>query len=137
MAASDVGDNDAWPGKMDLIPFHIFVMKEPDDVMMLMSKYGTNNREEGRSTVREFLNPQGQSVRKTFQYPEVVDDHLKYRHSVYDHNSKRHSPISLEEVWGTTWWPNRCFALLLAVTEVNIKLANEYFFQQVHTSMLE
>ena len=61
-------------------------------------------------------------IRKSFQYPAVIDNHFKYRHAVDDHNAKRHSPIS------TAWWPNSCFAFLLAVTKVNVKLAYKYFF---------
>ena len=33
---------DAWAGKLDGVPFHIYTMKEPDYVMTLMSTYGTN-----------------------------------------------------------------------------------------------
>jgi hypothetical protein len=35
-----VGDVDTWQGVLDNIPFHVFVMKEPDYVMQLMSTYG-------------------------------------------------------------------------------------------------
>ena len=62
-----------------------------------------------------------------FNYPEVVGNHFLYRHSVDDHNNKRHSPISLEVVWGTKYWPNHVFSFLLAVTEVNVNLATQYF----------
>ena len=62
-----------------------------------------------------------------FNYPEVVGNHFLYRHSVDDHNNKRHSPISLEVVWGTKYWPNHVFAFLLAVTEVNVNLSARYF----------
>ena len=44
-----------------------------------------------------------------------------------DHNNCRHSPISIEETWGTKWWPDRVFAFLFAVTEVNARKAVEYF----------
>ena len=62
-----------------------------------------------------------------FNYPEGVGNHFLYRHSVDDHNNKQHSPISLEVVWGTKYWPNRVFSFLLAVTEVNVNLAAQYF----------
>ena len=58
-----------------------------------------------------------------FNYPEVVGNHFLFQHSVDDHNNKRHSPISLEVVRGTKYWPNHVFAFLLAVTEVNVNLA--------------
>ena len=50
-----------------------------------------------------------------------------YQHSVDNHNNKRHSPISLEAVWGTKYWPNSVYSFLLAVTEVNVNLAAQYF----------
>ena len=36
-------------------------------------------------------------------------------------------PISMEEIWMTTRWPNRDFCFLLAVTIVNIQNAGCYF----------
>ena len=57
----------------------------------------------------------------------MVGNHFLYRHSVDDHNNKQHSPISLEVVWGTKYWPNHVFSFLLAVTEVNVNLAAQYF----------
>ena len=59
---------------------------------------------------------------KKFHYPKVVGNHFLYQHSVDDHNNKQHSPISLEVVWATKYWPNHVFAFLLGVMEVNITL---------------
>ncbi len=73
---------------------------------------------------------------KTFAYSEVINNHYKYRHLVDDHNAKRHSPISLEKVWGTKWWLNQVFAFLLAVTEVNIMLAQKHIYKVEYSSML-
>ena len=39
-----VGDVDALPGTLDEIPFHVFAMKEPVYVMMIMSTYRTCNQ---------------------------------------------------------------------------------------------
>ena len=77
--------------------------------MSLMSTYGTNNHD------------------TSFRYPEVVHNHFLYRHTVDDHNGKQHSPISLEVVWATKRWPNRVFAFLMSITEVNCYLAESYF----------
>ena len=38
----DVGDCDAWKGQMDEVDFHVYVVKEPNYVMSIMSTYGTN-----------------------------------------------------------------------------------------------
>ena len=123
----DVGDVDSLPGRLDNIPFHIFGMKEPDYVMKLMSTYGTNERVESHTTRREWINSDKKKVSKSFCYPEVVSNHFKYRHSVDDHNAKRHAPICLEHVWATKYWPHRPFSFLLAITEVNVNLAEAYF----------
>ena len=66
------------------------------------------------------------SIRR-FKYPEVLHNHFRYQHLVDDHNSTRHQPISLEVVWATQEWSHRPFAFLLAMTEVNVKLASEHF----------
>ena len=38
-----------------------------------------------------------------------------------------HQPISLEVVWATQEWSCKPFAFLLAMMEVNVKLASEHF----------
>ena len=111
---------------MDEVPFHVYAMKEPDYVMSLMSTYGTNLRS-GKETCHEWVDSDGTKKTTKFNYPEAVGNHFLYRHSVDDHNNKRHSPISLEVVWGTKYWPNCVFSFLLAVTEVNVNLAAQYF----------
>ena len=60
-------------------------------------------------------------------YPEVVHNYYCYRDVIDNHNSARMHPISMEETWMTTWWPNRVFCFLLAVTIVNIQNAGCYF----------
>ena len=122
-----VGAADSLPGKMDDIPFHIFAMKEPDYVMKLMSTYGTNGRVSSHTTKRDYVDSEKKKVSITFNYPEVVSNHFKYRHSVDDHNAKRHAPICLEHVWATKYWPHRPFSFLLAITEVNVNLAEAFF----------
>lgn len=126
-ADKDVGDADVWRGKLDGIPFRIYCMKEPDYIMSLMSSYGTLDEIEDGMTQRDYVGTNGQKQRKTFKYTEIIYNHYHYRHYVDDHNNKRHNPISLEVTWATQWWPNRVMGFFLAVTEVNVKLASEYF----------
>ena len=64
---------------------------------------------------------------KTFCYPEIVYNHYAYRDMIDNHNSQRMHPISMEETWMTTRWPNRVFCFLLAVTVVNVQNAGVYF----------
>ena len=89
---------------------------------MLMLTYGTQEQM-GNEKYHKLTDG---SIRK-FKYPEVLHNHFRYQHLIDDHNSKRHQPISLEVVWATQEWSCRPFAFLLAVTEVNVKLASEHF----------
>jgi hypothetical protein len=131
----EVRTTEAWPGELDGIPFHLYCMKEPDYVMTVMSTYGTLEAN-GKVTSRMVMDG-GVKRKKPVTYTEVIHNHYKYRHLVDDHNAKRHSPISLEAVWGTKWWPNRVFAFLLAITEVNCRLAMISFYSAETTSTLE
>ena len=96
-------------------------------VMKLMSTYRTNGQVSSHTTKHDYKNPERKKVSITFNYPEVVSNHFKYRHSVDDHNAKRHAPICLEHVWATKYWPHRPFSFLLAITEVNVNLAEAFF----------
>ena len=40
----DVGNCNAWKGQMDEVDFHVYAMKEPTYVMLIMSTYGTNQQ---------------------------------------------------------------------------------------------
>ena len=132
----EVGDADSWGGKLEDVPFHVFAMKEPDYVMLLMSTYGTNARDGYKETRREWKD--NRVIRtKSFRYPEVVHNHFQNWHSVDDHNAKRHSPISIEVVWTTKRWSNRVFAFLLSITEVNCFLAESYFTSRKTESMMD
>jgi len=127
-SAFEVGHADALGGTLDGIDFDVFTMREPDYTMMLMSTYGTTTRL-GDEKIRCWFQGDEKLV-KTFQYPEVVHNHFQYRHIVDDHNAKRHSPISLEMSWATKWWPNRVFAFLLAITEINVYACKEFVFEK-------
>ena len=49
---------------MEEVPFHVYVMKEPDYVMSLMSTYGSNQRS-GKETTCEWVDGSGNS-QKTY-----------------------------------------------------------------------
>ena len=131
-----MGATDAWAGKLDGVPFHIYARKEPDYIMSLLSTYGTNQRVDGKETRRDW---EENGVNKTtmFNHPEVIVNHFRYRHSVDDHNAKRHSPISWEVVSATKQWQYRVFAFLLSITEANCWLAECCFTKQKTGSMLD
>lgn len=131
--SKEVGDVDSFGGCLDGIPYHIFCMKDEGYTTMLMSTYGTNERM-GEAKRRILEKRQRQQIH--FKYPEVVSNHYRFRHAVDDHNAKRHSPISFERVWGTKLWKDRIFAFLIAVTEVNCRLAYEYFNNKEFDSTL-
>ena len=41
---------DSWAGKLDDVPFHIYSMKEPDYVILLMATYGMTSRHSRKET---------------------------------------------------------------------------------------
>ena len=98
---------------------------------------GTRLCDSGKETTCEWVDGSGNSQKTKFNYPEVVENHFLYRHSINDHNNKRHSPISLEVVWATKYWPNRVFSFLLSVTKVNVNLAVTYFSGQEPTGQIK
>ena len=120
---------------MDGIKFHLVGMKEPDYIMMFMITYGTLG-EVGDVKKWHYLENGVKHV-KTFQYPEVVHNHYKYRDVIDNHNSCRMHPISMEETWMTMWWPNRVFCFLLAVTMVNVQNAVTYFLNKPKIDSLQ
>ena len=63
----------------------------------------------------------------SFVYPEVVHNHYAYRDMIHNHNSQQMHPISIEETWMTTRWPNCIFCFLLSVTVVNVQNTGVYF----------
>ena len=74
---------------------------------------------------------------KTFQYPEVVHYHYKYRDVLDNHNRLRMHPLSMEETWMMMQWPNRVFCFLLAITMVNIQNAATYFLNKPKIDSLQ
>ena len=73
----DVGDCDSWKGMMEEVSFHVYAMKDPDNMMLLMSTYGTNLRM-GKETSREWVDSSGVKKNGKFHYPEVVGNHFLY-----------------------------------------------------------
>ena len=64
---------DALQGELDNIKFHLVGMKEPDDMIMFMTTYGTLG-EVGDVKKWHYMENGVKHV-KTFQYPEVVHNH--------------------------------------------------------------
>ena len=62
---------------MEEVPFHVYAMKEPSYVMLLMSTYGANLRT-GKETSREWVDTDGTKKNGKFNYPEVVGNHFLY-----------------------------------------------------------
>ena len=132
-----VGSYDVLNGTLDGTNFTIHCFKEPDYVMQLMATYGTDEEMEDGKTQRTTINNDGERTMVNFKYRELFYNHFKYRNLVDLHNQCRHQPLSLESIWATRRWPNRVFCFLIAITEVNVKLAAEYFGTTPKMSMLQ
>ncbi len=117
-----MGAADAWFGMLN----GVFLQKEPDYMMQIMSTWQTLREVEKGSTACT-IKANGQETQVTSMYREPFYHHYKYWYLVDVRNHRRHSPISLEDTLATKYWPCRVFAFLLAVSEVNAKLASEYF----------
>jgi hypothetical protein len=135
-AEKEVGSVDCWNGNLNDQVVTVFCFKEPDYVMSIMSAYGTVN-EEGLVKKRIFTDDDGKEQVRTFCYTEVFHNHYQYRHVVDDNNNNRMQPISIEETWKTSYWPNRVFAFILGVTGVNTQRAFEHFAGNAKQGNLE
>jgi Transposase IS4 len=131
MSDKAVGEDDVMTGMLDGETYHVFVLKDHGYIGIMMSTYGTKERMRHETT--RCVN--GEKV--TFDYPEVFSNHYKFRSFVDHHNGLRHSPIGLETTWGTKQWEKRVFAFVLAVTEVNVFIASQFFYHGNHASMLD
>ena len=98
---------------------NIFCMKYPDYVMNIMASWMTLDKLEGASTRRYFIYNSGMKDIKHFTYRHPFGIHFRYIQQVENHNNQRHVPISLDMTRGTKFWPDRKFALDIAVSEVN------------------
>jgi hypothetical protein len=125
-AEKQVGMVDCWNGSLNEQAVIIFCFKEPDYVMLIISTYVTVN-EEGELKKCIFLDARENEQVRTFKYTEVFHNHYQYRHVVDDNNNNRMQPISLEETWKTSYWPNRVFAFVLGVSGVNTQRVFENF----------
>jgi len=124
----EVGVVESLPGTLAGKAFKVFAIKEEDYVMKIMTTYGSCREVEQGATKRSVTDPTtGQKVTKTFKYYEPFYNHFTYRHQVDDHNNIRHSPISLETSLRTNDWKVRVFSFVLALVEVNARLAYAYF----------
>ena len=110
-------------GKMDNVPYSIFALQEPSYTSMMMSTYGSIGETDYEA--KRFI--EGTKEEIHFRLNDVFANHFKYRHAVDDHNHLRHQIPSIEDTWATHFWPNRQFAFLLAISEVNAYKAFEYF----------
>ena len=139
-ADRNVSEVDCWRGNFPsgnaTVPFFIICMKEPKYIMMMMTTYGTDQEINEANTERIVDLGNGRTERIRFKYTEIFYNHFNFRHAVDDHNNNRHQPISVEVTWATQRWANRVFAFIFAISEVNTKLALEYFCGAEKLSMI-
>ena len=131
-----VGAIDAWVGTLDRVPFHVFYLIEPTYIMSLMWTYGTLTARGVKKTANFSKN--NKNISKTnFYCLEAAYDYSSNYDKIHAYNSIRMHPIALDEMWRTNRWPLRAFQFFLAITEVNIKLVSEYFFEREKLSQQE
>jgi Transposase IS4 len=123
MEGRAIGDCDALHGTLDGVHYTVFLMKEQEYCMKLMSTYGgLIVLEQQQDTFRSI---DGRTLQ--FKYKEPFANHYLARHAVDDHNNLRQGKISIEETWRTHRWEFRVFAFILGIIEVNVYNAFRYF----------
>ena len=131
------GTTDILPGTLDGINFKVFCIKEEVYVMKLMATYGALRPIDGGLTQRSLTRRSGIRENVSLVYTEPSFNHFKFRHQDDDHNNARHSPRSLEESVNTKDWSISVFTFILAVVEVNTRLAQSLFSQFDALSQLD
>lgn len=125
-----LGYSDSVKGHQDQVPYNLFMMKDKDFVMKLMSTYGgLTVKPNQKKTYRWFKGqtPRSDSTVKTFKYPDLFANHYLFRHCVDDHNNLTHSVPSIEGTMIAHRWDFRVFCFLLAISEVNTYLVMKHF----------
>ena len=113
-----LGETDSIKGALDGVPYNLFMMKDKDFVMKLMSTYGGLVVDsDQQKTFRWFKGARASDTAtlKYFRYEEPFANHYKYRHCVDDHNNLRHSVPSVEGSIKTHRWELRVFSFILAI----------------------
>ena len=116
-APKEVGNVDAVKQVEYGLAYHVFCTKDPDYVIKLITAYRTLEPTDKRT--RRKLKHGDVMEKRQFMYTEVVANYFLYQHQIDDNNNRGHAPISIEKTWATKYWPDRCFAWYLAVSEVN------------------
>ena len=95
--------------------------------MKIVATWMTLEELDRADTRREYKGWDGESLARLFKYRQTFGLHFRYRHQVDYHKNRRYAPISIERTWATKFCPDRNFIWYLAVTEVNMALADGHF----------
>ena len=126
MTGKDIGATDSIKGKLDGIDYNLFMIKDRDFTIKLMSIYGkleVQNRTSDTLRYIEII----ESSRKirwqiNFQYTEPFQNYYRSRHSINDHNHYQYLVLSIEGTCVTDYWEDCRFQFLLVCSEINTKL---------------
>ena len=101
-------------------------------MVLMMTTFGMLEHLEGSYTQRRYKGVGGELVTKRFNYCEVFGNQFNYRHQVENNINCCHYPISVERTWATNYWPGRCHAYFLALSEVNTNYLRGYLVDGVY-----
>ena len=128
MKEKELGATDSIRGKFDSVDYDLFMTKDSDFVMKLMSTYGSLSvPSHQKETQRYSKDPNGLTTINSFKYTVPFANHYRFRHAVDDHNNLRQSSPAIEKTWNTTRWANCVFQFILAISELNTYRAFVYF----------
>ena len=128
MVDKSIGATDAIEGKTEGVDCNLFMMKDKDFTIKLMSTCGKlDAQSDADEKVRCIeIEEGGRKVRRriAFQHTEPFQNHCRCRHIADDHNHSRHLVPSIESTWVTNCWNDRPFQFITAISEVNAHKAH-------------
>jgi xylulokinase len=123
MAGKPVGELHARRGTLGDMRFNLFAVNHNRYTFILIATYGSTVLENEARVLRCV---DGRTL--TFRRNEPLNDYYRARHAVDDHNHYRQGQrVSLEQAWGSKFWPNRQFAFVVATAMVNALMAYNHF----------
>ena len=90
MKGKDIGTTDSIKGKLDRINYNLFMMKDRDFTIKVMSTYGKLEVQNGTSNTLRYIEiiEGSRKIRRriTFQYTEPFQNYYRSRYSIDDNH---------------------------------------------------
>ena len=123
MTGKGIGNTDAISGKLDGMDYNLFMMKDKDHTVKLMSTYGKlevqNDAKDSFQHVEIVEGRRKVRRRAKFKCTEPYQNYYRARHAVDDHNHSRHLTPSIESTWVIDYRNDLPFQFIISISEVD------------------